>query len=148
MEFIKKIARDLNKLLDKNQDAEKSYKEAADKIEGSRMNEFLERQARQRHAFGEAIKKEIRNYGEVPEKNESDTETLHRAWVNLESVFHSNKAESIMEEVQRGEKETIEDYNELIAHKDLPPATKEILTDQRELIKQAIESAADFEEIS
>lgn len=148
MDYTKEMARELNRLLEKNYDAEKGYKDAADKVEHPKMKQFLEDQAKMRNGFGHEIKKEIKNYGETPDKGGSATGTLHRAWTDLKAAVSSDKAEQVMEEVQRGEKDAIHDYNTVILSKDLPPATKIILEGQRDKIKQAAQSAANFEKIS
>lgn len=148
MEYSKEVSRELNKLLAKNYDAEKGYKEAAEKIKHPKMKQFLENQVKMRFGFGNEIKKEIENYGETPEKEGSARGAVHRAWMDLKTAMSSDKAGKVMDEVVRGEKDAIHDYNTVILNKDLPPATKRILEGQRTKIEQAAQSAADFGEIA
>ena len=52
MEFTKEVAKKLNNLLEKNYDAEKGYKDAAERIENPTMKDFLQKQAQKRYDFG------------------------------------------------------------------------------------------------
>ncbi|WP_121667598.1 ferritin-like domain-containing protein [Mesonia aquimarina] len=147
MEFTDKVSKRLNQLLEKNYDAEKGYKDAAERVENPKMKDFLSEQAQKRYDFGHQLKSEIKNYGKSPDKGGSVKGAAHRAWMDLKAAVSSDKHENIMEEVQRGEQSAINEYDEVIAE-DLPPTTKDILVKQREEIKQAQQSAKNFEVIS
>ncbi|MDR6301874.1 ferritin-like domain-containing protein [Mesonia maritima] len=147
MEFTEKVSKKLNQLLEKNYDSEKGYKDAAERVENPKMKDFLSEQAQKRYDFGNQLKSEIKNYGKSPDKGGSVKGAAHRAWMDLKAAVSSSKAENIMEEVQRGEQSAIDEYDEVIAE-DLPPTTKDILVKQREEIKHAQQSAANFEKIS
>ena len=135
----------LNQLLEKNYDAEKGYKKAAEIVDNSKLKQFFESQAQNRYDFGHELKTEIRNYGETPEKGTSTTADLHRTWMDIKSTFTSNDEEAILNEVQRGEEKAVEEYDEIINDITLPPTTQNLLTKQRESIKSALQSAKNFE---
>ena len=132
MEFKKEIANNLNQLLEKNYDAEKGYKDAADKVQNTRMKQFLEEQAQLRYDFGHQIKSEIKAFDGEVDKGGSVKGSMHRAWMDLKSAVSSDKEENVMEEVQRGEQSAIEEYNEVINKSNLPATTKDVLTQQRD----------------
>ncbi|TQD39756.1 ferritin-like domain-containing protein [Haloflavibacter putidus] len=148
MEFKKEVASNLNQLLEKTYDAEKGYKEAASNVKNAKMKNFLEEQAKQRYDFGHKIKEEIKAFDEKPDKGGSATGSLHRTWMDVKTAVSGNENETVMEEVQRGEKAAIEDYDDILADKDLPPSTKSLLQEQRQKIEQAYQSAKNWEVIS
>lgn len=148
MEFKKEIASNLNQLLEKTYDAEKGYKEAASNVKNAKMKSFLEEQANQRYSFGHEIKQEIKAFDQEPNKGGSVAGTLHRTWMDVKTAFSGNENETVMEEVQRGEKAAIEDYDEILAETSLPGNLKSILQNQRQKIEQAQQSAQNWEVIS
>lgn len=147
MKFTEKMTSKLNELLEKNYDAEKGYKKAADKVDNTKLKQFFNEQAQKRNGFGHEIKTEIKNYGESPDKGGSITGAMHRTWMDIETAFSSNNEETILEEVQKGEKAAVEEYNEVIKDTTLPPTTQKILTNQRDTIQNAWQSAKNFEAI-
>jgi uncharacterized protein (TIGR02284 family) len=147
MKFTEKMTNKLKKLLEKNYDAEKGYKKAAEKVENTKLKQFFNDQAQKRYDFGHEIKTEIKNYGETPDKGGSATGTMHRTWMDIETAFSSNNEETILGEVQKGEKAAIEEYDEVINDTTLPPTTQKILTNQRDTINNAWQSAKNFEAV-
>lgn len=147
MKFTEKMTNKLNDLLEKNYDAEKGYKKAAEKVENAKLKQFFNEEAQKRYDFGHELKTEIKNYGETPDKGGSITGTMHRAWIDIETAFSSNSEETILGEVQKGEKAAIEEYNDVIKDSTLPPTTQKILTSQRDTINNAWQSAKNFEAI-
>ncbi len=147
MKFTEKMTSKLNELLEKNYDAEKGYKKAAENVENSKLKQFFTEQSEQRNNFGHEIKAEIKNYGESPDKGGSTTGALHRTWMDIETAFTSNNEETILEEVQKGEKAAVEEYNEVINDTTLPPTTQQILTKHRDSIQSAWQSAKNFESV-
>lgn len=147
MKFTEKMSNKLNELLEKNYDAEKGYKKAAENVENSKLKQFFKEQAQQRYDFGHQIKSEIKNYGESPDKGGSTTGAMHRTWMDIETAFSSNNEETILNEVQKGEKAAIEEYDEVIQDTTLPPTTQQILTKQRDAIQNACQSAKNFEAV-
>lgn len=148
MEFKEEIANNLNQLLEKTYDAEKGYKDAASNVKDAKMKTFLEEQAKQRYDFGHDIKQEIKAFDQKPDKGGSAKGSLHRTWMDVKTAFSGNENETVMEEVQRGEKAAIEDYDDILAEKELPPSTKTMLQGQRQKIEQAQQSAQNWKVIS
>jgi len=147
MKYTEKMSNKLNELLEKNYDAEAGYKKAADKVNNQKLKQFFTDQAQHRYDFGHELKSEIRNYGETPDKGTSVKGDMHRAWIDIKTAFSSDNEESILEEVTKGEKAAVEEYNEIISDTTLPPTTQSILTKQRDSIKEAWQSSKNFETI-
>ncbi|QNJ97199.1 ferritin-like domain-containing protein [Constantimarinum furrinae] len=145
MKYTEKMSNKLNELLEKNYDAEKGYKKAAEIVENPQLKSFFKDQAQNRYDFGHELKSEIRNYGETPEKSGSFKGATHRTWMDIKSTFTSNDEEAILEEVVKGEKAAKEEYNEVINDTTLPPTTQSILSKHKESIDAAIRNAKNFE---
>ncbi|MFV8836917.1 ferritin-like domain-containing protein [Salinimicrobium soli] len=146
MSHTKEMADRLNDLLEKNYDAEKGYKNAANDIKNQRLKEFFKQKAQQRYDFGHELKSEIRNFGETPDKGSSFTADAHRAWMDLKAALTSDKEESVLEEAIRGERAAVEDYNEAIDKTNFPPSTENLLIKQRNAIERSLKEVKDLEE--
>ncbi|WP_420592575.1 ferritin-like domain-containing protein [Robiginitalea biformata] len=149
MKYTEKISNKLNELLEKTYDAEKGYKLAAEKVEVPAVKEFLNDKVKQRYTFGHELKTEIREYGELPDKGGSFKGDLHRTWMNLTSTLTGNETERILEEVERGEKASLQQYDEILDDKEmtLPPSTEQLLRSQRNAIQAALNTSKMYESI-
>ncbi|MDC7995287.1 ferritin-like domain-containing protein [Altibacter sp. HG106] len=147
MKYTEEMSTKLNELLEKNYDAEKGYKKAAEIVDNSKLQQFFSQQAQNRYDFGHELKAEIRNFGETPDKGGSTTGSAHRTWMDIKSTFTSNDEEAILNEVQTGEEAAVNEYDEIINDTTLPPTTKKILTQQRESVRTALQSAKNFEAV-
>lgn len=78
------------------------------------IKKFFEEQARQRYDFRYELKREIKAFGQSPDKGGSTKGTLHRNWMNLKGFFSANNEEAMLEEVERGEKVAIDTYNDIL----------------------------------
>ncbi|MAO07740.1 MAG: hypothetical protein CL596_03415 [Alteromonas sp.] len=145
MSYTEEMSKKLNELLEKNYDAEKGYQKAAEVVDNSSLQKFFEDQAANRYDFGHELKKEIKGYGEAPDKGGSAAGAAHRTWMDIKSTFTSNDEEAILAEVQRGEKQALEEYDEIIHDTTLPPTTQKILKKQRDSVQNAVRSAQNFE---
>tara|TARA_R100000935_G_scaffold27288_2_gene47439 strand:+ start:16751 stop:17197 length:447 start_codon:yes stop_codon:yes gene_type:complete len=145
--YTDKMSNKLNELLTKNYDAEAGYKKAAEIVENPKLKQFFETEAQVRYDFGHELKTEIRNTGGTPEKGTSVQGDAHRAWMSIKDTFTSNDEENILEEVKRGEKTAVNEYQEVISDTTLPPTTKSILTKQVSNIENTLQNVKNFETI-
>jgi uncharacterized protein (TIGR02284 family) len=67
--------------------------------------------------------------------------------MNIKSALSSNDEEAILEEVQRGEEASLEDYNDVLEETSLPESTKAMITRQRNAIKNSVNNAKRYEHI-
>ncbi|PTX58805.1 uncharacterized protein (TIGR02284 family) [Kordia periserrulae] len=133
--YTEEIGNHLNTLLEKNYDAEKGYKTAAENVDSIILTNFFDRKATQRKRFAEQLKAELKDLAQEPETDGSVTGTLHRTWMNTKAMFSINSDEAMLEETIRGEKASLEDYNEVLDSKlPLPESIKKILTNQKNTI--------------
>lgn len=145
MNYTKEVSKKLNDLLEKNYDAEKGYKFAAEKVKNTKLKSFFSERAQERYDFGHELKSEIRNFGEKPEKGTSLKGDIHRSWMNLKTTFSSDKEEALLEEAIRGEKAAVEEYNEVLEDENIPESTKDLLMKQRNAIIATLDKEKELE---
>lgn len=137
MKYTEEISNKLNELLIKNYDAEQGYINAYKNVESNDLKMFFKRRASERSDFAKELRTEILQYGQIPEDSGSFKGVMHRNWMNLKSTF-SNSEEAILEEAIRGEEASLEEYNELITEKNLPPTIDGLIAKHRNAIQGAI----------
>lgn len=137
MKYTEEISNKLNELLEKNYDAEKGYIDATKNVESNNLKMFFKRRATERSEFAKELRTEILQYGEIPTDSGSFKGALHRNWMNLKSTFTSNE-EAVLEEAIRGEEASLEEYNNLITEKNLPPTIDGLIAKHRTAIQSAI----------
>ncbi|MEF3077863.1 ferritin-like domain-containing protein [Winogradskyella poriferorum] len=147
MKYEKKISDKLNELLVKNYDAEKGYINAISEVDNVSVKNFFKNMAEQRSKFARQLRTEIITYGEIPEDSGSFKGTMHRNWMSLRATFSSNNEETILEEALRGEKASLDEYNELLSNNNFPSRLIELLREQRNSIEAAINSVKLYEEV-
>lgn len=146
MSHVKKVIEKLNDLLEKNYDTEEGFKSAAEEVKNVKLKAFFEEKAKQRYDFGHELKTEISNFGGKPDKGTSVTGDIHRAWMDLKSALSFDEEEEVLEEAIRGEKVALEEYNEAIKEKDLPPSTANLLLKHRNAIEKTLQQVKELEE--
>lgn len=132
-----KVVGILNDLLTKNYDAEKGYKEAAEKIENSSLRGYFENQARNRYDFGHELKGLIAKYGGEPDKGTSIAGDLHRAWIAIRDAFSSGD-QAIYDECIRGEESFSAEYGEVLADEVLPLDVRQTVVKQKLSVDTAL----------
>lgn len=140
------MATKLNELLEKNYDTEKSFKQAAENVKEDRLKQFFTEKAKQRYHFGHELKMEINNMGEEPDKGTSVSADARRTWMDIKTALSADNEESFLEEAVRGERLAVEDYNEAISDKSLPPSTANLLIKQRNAIERTFNEVKALEE--
>ncbi|SFN63919.1 ferritin-like domain-containing protein [Salegentibacter flavus] len=138
MKYPEKIAEKLNRLLEKNIDAEKGYCFASENVKDPQLKAFFAERAEERYDFIHQLKTEIRNFGETPKEKSSLAGDAHRTWMNLKAAFSVNKAEPGLEEAVRGEKVAVEEYKEILDDPEVPASTANILLKQKNDIVAAL----------
>lgn len=147
MKYTEKISNKLNELLIKNYDAEKGYLNAAENIESPTLKIFFKRRASERSEFAKEIRTEILRYGEEPKDSGSFKGILHRNWMSLKSLFSTNDEEAILKEAIRGEEASLEEYEDILKDRTLPPSIDSMLLKQKNAIQSAINTEKAHEEL-
>lgn len=146
MSYTEKVGDRLNNLLTKSYDAEAGYKKAAEKVNNAGLKNFFKNRAQDRYNFGHEIKEEVRSFGQEVDKGTSFTADAHRAWMDIKTAFTNDTDEAVLEEAIRGEKASVEEYNEILAKTSLPNSTRAVLEKQRNNIQNALNEVKALEE--
>lgn len=147
MKFKEEISNKLNELLIKNIDAEKNYSNAIDNIDDDRLKMFFKRRTEDRGKFAKALRTEILRYGQIPEDSGSLKESFNRNWTSLKLSLSSNNEEVVLGEAIKFEESVLDDYNELLKDKTLPPTIDALLNRQKNAIQAAINTEKSYREL-
>lgn len=133
--YTQEVAEKINNLLEKNYDAVKGYETAADNVKSESLTSFFNRRANERKDFGKQLKAEITSFNQTPEKGGSIAGKAHRMWMDTKAFFSNEDEEVMLEEALRGEKASLEEYNEVInSELHLPESTLNLIKSQRDMI--------------
>jgi uncharacterized protein (TIGR02284 family) len=144
--YTEKVGNKLNQLLEKTYDAEKGFKKAAENTENTSLKNYFTSKAEERYSFGKELKEEISSFNQDIDKGGSTTGTIHRAWMDVKSLFSMDSEEAILEEAIRGEKAAIKEYDQVLSETSLPESTKTILTSQKRKIEYGLSNIKNLEE--
>jgi len=144
----KDLVNNLQGLLEKNYDAEKGFAKAMEDAKDGNLKRFLQQQARQRNKFATELDKEIRSLDEKPAENGSAKGTLHRTWIDLKSAVSGNDDESVLEECVRGEKASMEEYQETLKKNRFPSNLETVLNSQLAEIKGTVAKVKTLEDLA
>ncbi|QHI36878.1 hypothetical protein IMCC3317_22480 [Kordia antarctica] len=148
--YTDELGNKLNSLLEKNYDAEKGYKKAAENAKSDGLTRFFERKSAERYNFGHEIKQELSNLNQEPDKGGSVAGAAHRTWMDVKSWFSSDNDEAMLEAAITGEKAALEEYNEVLSNKTephIPAQMMGVLGKQRMVIQSELETIKRLEDI-
>lgn len=147
--YNEELGKKLNNLLEKNYDAEKGYKKAAENAKSDGLKRLFERRSRERNYFGHEIKSELRDINQEPDKGGSFTGSAHRAWMDVKSWTRSDNDEAMLEASITGEKAALDEYNEVLSENEpyIPRSMRTILDKQRTVIKHELENIKVLEDL-
>lgn len=145
--YTETISNKLNALLEKNYDAEKGFKKAAENTDHTFLKRYFERKSKERHNFGYELNNEIRSFGERSEESGSLTGVAHRAWMDIKAIFSQDSDESMLEEAIRGEKAALQEYKDVLNETSLPISTHTILLKQQDSIESDLNTIKRLEDL-
>ena len=146
MQNHRKIIDELNDIIQKNYDAVKGYRKVAEHANETRLVNFFNSQARERERFITDLQNEVRSLGGTPEKDGSNKGSLHRAWIDFKTALSFDKEESVLEACITGEKNSINEYNDLLEESGLPSTTRTLLMSQKQAVASALRQIETEEE--
>ncbi len=141
------VLEELEEVLEKNKDAEKGFAKAAENAENSSLKKYFERKSRERKQFNLELKNKMKaNFTDFDEDG-SFTGTIHRAWMDIKSLFSADDDESMLEESIKGDKAAVDEYDDLLEEDGIPTDLRTLLSQQRDQIKRDIEKNRILEDI-
>lgn len=141
------VGEKLNDILEKNYDAENGYKKAANNAKNEALKNFFKNKAQQRNTFKSELKSEVASFGQKFETSGSATGKAHRTWMDVKALFSSDNDESMLEEAIRGEKASVEEYNDVLKETSLPPSTQNLLLRQKTQIEKSLSTIKTLEDL-
>jgi len=143
----KKLVEQLEEILEKNTDAQKGYTKAAENTDSQSLQNYFNRKAKERKSFNDALKAElVATYDEIDEHG-SFTGTVHRTWMDIKNFFSGNSDEAMLEEAIRGEKASVEEYEEILKHSELPMRVSTLIRDQYMKIRTDLNKIRSLEDL-
>lgn len=146
---IKTIENKIKQLIDKNEDSIKGFEKAAENTKEKDIKSYFEKRAEQRKLFVKTL------HNATPALKTGDKEidgtikgSLHRSWMDMKTFFSGDNDEAMLEEAIRGDKSAIEEYNEIMTDSLVPHRLREIIKEQRDEIKNDIETSKILEEFA
>lgn len=139
MENLNEITSKLNDALEKNYDAIKGYRNAADQVNNQELKTFFNDQVAERRNFATQLSGEITALGGEPVTDGSLSGSVHRSWMNITNALSTDKEENVIEECIRGEKAAKNEYQEIL-ESNLPKASNlsTIISLHQQEIDQAV----------
>lgn len=128
----------LDDLMTKNKDAEAGYRKAADSLSDLEMKAVFIRYAQRRANFVKELKQEILDLGGGYTTGTSFASSAHRVWMDMVSTFTGKDSTFIYEECLRGEKASLQEYEDATSNNLLPDSTKELIERHQGYIKGII----------
>lgn len=130
-----------------NYNGEKGYNECSERTNSLVLSALFNQKANQRYHFGHEIKDLILEFGEQPTKGGTTTGKLHRLWLDIKAILSTDQEEKILEEIERGDGQALEDYNRFLNENELPQKVRMIISRQRDQIKSTLHNIERLEEI-
>ncbi|MHA7056939.1 ferritin-like domain-containing protein [Aquimarina sp. M1] len=146
--YSETVGNKLNDLLEKTYDAEKGFKKAAENVEHSSLKNYFNRKAQERYDFGHELKNEIKAFGQDVDKGGSVTGSAHRAWMDIKSFLSMDDEESMLEEAIKGEKASVDEYDDVLSETSLPVSTQTILANQKQKIQTGLSTIKKLEDLN
>lgn len=130
----------LNDLITKSYDAEKGYKEAAEKIDNTELKTLFKKFATQRYNFGHQLKDEVKKLGGDIEKGNSIAATAHQTWIDIRTALASNENKVVLNEIIRGESYALQSYQEALDKLPVGTPIYGMLIKQKDSIRSTIDA--------
>ena len=134
-------AKGLNDLHDLLVDSRKGYAEAAQRAEDPTVKSMLDKFSSSREPLIAALNSERRRLDPEHEPSNGTLKgDMHRAWMDVRDALSTTENANVLSECERGEKYLLDRYDEVMQDKELPPATRALLQEQRSKVQGHLET--------
>lgn len=131
MESVQKpTVKKLNVILERTFDAEKGFAKAAQDCKSRSLARWFNDRALDRSRFAQELKSEIHSLGGENIDTGSLKGDVHRAWMDIKALFSGDDNEAVLDEVLKGEKSALREYEEILKEGGLPATTEAMLNSQ------------------
>ncbi|MBK0378457.1 ferritin-like domain-containing protein [Mucilaginibacter segetis] len=136
MKTIEKSIEVLNDLIEINNDRIAGFEKAIADIrdENVDLKELFQQYSAQSRRFSQELTQLVASEGGEAETGNSAGGTLHRAWIDVKSLFSNNDRASILNEAERGEDAIKKAYKQALSEGELSvDATTRVSTQAQEI---------------
>ena len=121
-------------------DGHKGYTQAADTLQNEASADAvatLRRFAAERAEFAGELERMAAIYGDDIDEDGSVAAALHRGWISLKDALTGANPAAIYAACETGDKHAVAEYEKALAHDDLSPNLREVLTKQLHSVRSA-----------
>ena len=129
----------INHLISRNRDAGKGFVEVANNINHVNLTQWLIDWAKIHDELADQLELVMKQVGVEPDSDTSMLGELHHVWIDLKAQWTNNDSAALLGECIRGEETALEDYQEVIAEKEMPLFARNILNNQKSKIQEAVD---------
>ncbi len=140
----------LQDLIEINNDRVAGFNKANEDIgdENVDLRELFTQYADQSRRFAQELSAEVGKLGEDVETDKSVAGTLHRAWIDIKSLFTSGDRKTILDEAERGEDAIKAAYKKALEDETVTADLREVLTKQAKDIQDAHDTIKGLRDLS
>lgn len=136
--YTYKINNALQELITRLQDAEKGYIKLSSTTTNSSLKKWLEKYASERHSMHQALEGHMVVRGAQPEDKSSLLGSLHRLFINVKIDTMHDDFGAIVNEIKRGSKVLISDYQKVLDEVQMSPILATTLESQKLNIEREV----------
>ncbi|MFN8285500.1 MAG: PA2169 family four-helix-bundle protein [Chitinophagales bacterium] len=136
MEGNKDMVKDLNSLVEINNDRVEGYKKAMKETEDSDLKEVFKDMAEHSFKFKNELADEIMKAGGEPTTGTKTTGKIYRAWMDIRSALTNKDRKAILSSCEYGEDAALETYEEVLKSSNLSQAARSVIDQQKGLLAQ------------
>lgn len=133
-----RLVQNLQQLLVKNYDADKGIRKALKEIKSKELKDYFKKEALRHQRFATELDRLIHSLNATPMEEGSAVGRFHRIWMDIMLVVSDNDDKTILSETRRGQKATIQEYEEKLKTEKFPANIKEVLERQLEELKTTL----------
>ncbi|MDN3725412.1 PA2169 family four-helix-bundle protein [Aequorivita sp. SDUM287046] len=144
------ISEKVNNLIEKNYDAYKGYRKAAEDAESMNLRSYLIEQAENRKEFAQELARvllvvdpdfKVATEGSI-------TGSIHRGWIDIKAAVAGKNDEAILKECIRGDKASIAEYEEFLDNnRAVMPQISSTIQQQLAEIRKTLDTVSRLEDI-
>ncbi|MGK0188555.1 MAG: hypothetical protein ACI9R3_004366 [Verrucomicrobiales bacterium] len=131
----------LDNLLQKAIDARSGYETAAKSVDNKMLRSLFRENSAQRNWFATEIGKLIDELGGDSDGIDSSTSAeskAHRLWIGLKAWSTDGDERSVLEECERGERSSIDEYDDVISTLEQGGRVRRVIERQRDRVKEEL----------
>lgn len=124
-------------------DSARGYETAAGAANSGALRSIFNERAKMRRRFAGELRNELKRHGAAADDDGSLLATAHRAFMNIKAATGGGR-ERVLEEVARGERRLVSQYEESLAAVAPDASAHHLLLEQLKCVRQDLESAREL----